>query len=326
MGRNKTMSKRIVMIGECMVELSRVGDDTYRQRFAGDVYNSAVYLKRTAEQPLTVHFMTAVGTDPLSERLIKEVQQEDLDTRLIFRAPMARVGLYLIDVDDHGERKFVYWRETSAAKQVMQCFQRERASWLVQGVDMLYFSGITLAILSPPDRRSLFEVIVELKRSGSTIVFDPNYRAALWPDSNEAAEALLRAYQLADIALPGLDDHKLLFSAATADDVLRHLQEIGVREIVVKDGINGVRIAADDVLLSTPAYPVNHIVDTTAAGDSFNGAYLSARLAGLAPAPASQFAARVASFVVEHPGAIVDAEAFRAFTARCRPSSFTGQA
>ncbi len=316
MGRTKIMSKRIVTIGECMVELSRIGEDSYRQRFAGDVYNTAVYLKRTCEQPVTVHFMSAVGIDPLSERLVKEVQKEGLDARLLFRAPKHRVGLYLIDVDDNGERKFIYWRETSAARQTMQCFTDARADWLLEGVDLCFLSGITLAILPPPDRELMFSLLAELKQAGCQIVFDPNYRPALWPSLEEAAAVLSRAYALADLALPGLDDHRLLFSAAKADDVVLHLQELGVREIVVKDGINGVRIAVDGRCFSTPAYPVAKVVDTTAAGDSFNGGYLSARLAGANPEAASQFAARLASFVVEHPGAIVEPAAFAAFTER----------
>ena len=59
--------------------------------------------------------------------------------------------------------------------------------------------------------------------------------------------------------------------------------------------------------------PVKKVVDTTAAGDSFNGGYLAARLGGIAPAQAVKFAARLAGFVVEHTGAIVGKEHFNGF-------------
>ena len=317
------MSKRIVIMGECMVELYQLVDNVYHQNFAGDVFNTAVYLKRTCEHPVDVQFFTAVGTDLISDKLVRAVEREKIDTSLMLRTKTARPGLYMINTDAFGERSFVYWRDSSAAKQVLQCFNAQLSYDAIKGCDMFYFSGITLAILSDSDRAQLFELISRLKADGSQIVFDPNYRPALWHSAEAAKAAFIQAYSLADVALPGLDDHRVLFAAQTTNDVVAQLTELGVAEIIVKDGVNGINGRYQQQAFTALAHPVKKVVDTTAAGDSFNGGYLAARLGGIAPQHAVKFAARLAGFVVEHTGAIVSKDHFNGFWAQNRPSVFT---
>lgn len=316
------MSKRIVIMGECMVELFQLVENVYHQAFAGDVFNTAVYLKRCAEQPIEVQFFTAVGTDLISDKLVRAVEREKIDTQLILRSKTARPGLYMINTDAFGERSFVYWRDTSAAKQVLQLASSQQRLAELTGAEMFFFSGITLAILNDSDREALFALVAELKASGSRIIFDPNYRPALWPTAEAAKAAFLRAYALADVALPGLDDHKVLFAATCTEQVVAQLSALGVEEIVVKNGKDGISGRYQGQDFSALAHPVKKVVDTTAAGDSFNGGYLAARLGGIAPAQAVKFAARLAGFVVEHTGAIVGKEHFNGFWAKNRPSQF----
>ncbi|WP_423187320.1 sugar kinase [Alishewanella sp. d11] len=316
------MSKRIVIMGECMVELFQLVENVYHQAFAGDVFNTAVYLKRCCEQPVEVQFFTAVGTDLISDKLVRAVEREKIDTSLILRTKSARPGLYMINTDAFGERSFVYWRDTSAAKQVLQLAAAQNVYEQIAGADMFFFSGITLAILSDQDREDLFALVRSLKAAGSQIIFDPNYRPALWPNAEAAKTAFVRAYQLADVAMPGLDDHKVLFGAVSTEQVVAQLAELGVAEIIVKNGKEGISGRYQQQDFSALAHPVKKVVDTTAAGDSFNGGYLAARLGGIAPQYAVKFAARLAGFVVEHTGAIVAKEHFNGFWAKNRPSQF----
>lgn len=313
------MSKRIVLMGECMVELRQLADNAYQQHFAGDVFNTAVYLKRSSEPSLQVQFFSAVGTDWISDKLVQAVMQEKIDSSLLLRTATAKPGLYLINTDSAGERSFVYWRDSSAAKQTLQCFSAQRNYDALKGCKLFYFSGITLAILSAADREQLFTLLRKLKADGSQIVFDPNYRPVLWPDAAVAQTAFIQAYRLSDIALPGLDDHRVLFAANSSNDVVAQLAALGVNEIIVKDGKNGITGRSLQQAFTAPAHPVEKVVDTTSAGDAFNGGYLAARLAGLAPQRAVIYAARLASLVVEHSGAIISQQTYNTFATEQLP-------
>ncbi len=307
-------SQRVVIFGECMVELYQLVENVYHQNFAGDVFNTAVYLKRVSPA-LQVDFFSAIGTELISDKLLAAVEAEKLGSSLLLRSKTARPGLYMINTDAFGERSFVYWRDSSAAKQTLQLFRARNDSSPLTSADWFYFSGISLAILSEADREDLFALVTELKAAGVKIGFDPNYRPVLWQSVQQCRDAFERAYALSDIALPGLDDHKVLFNAQSCDDVITQLKALGTGEIIVKNGKDGAVVWANGERFVMPAVTVKKVVDTTAAGDSFNGGYLAARLAGQSPKAAAQLAAALAGFVVEHTGAIVSMDNCRAFKA-----------
>ena len=315
--------KQVIIFGECMVELFQLVDNVFHQAFAGDVYNTAVYCKRSAPQQLNLKFLSAVGTDLVSDKLIAHLELEKLDSSLVLRTKTARPGLYMINTDCFGERSFVYWRDSSAAKQSLALFRQHSTVAHLLPADVFYFSGISLAILSLEDRTYLFALIKELKAQGVQIVFDPNYRPALWPDAEICRANFDQAYALSDIALPGLDDHKVLYGSSSADEVLAQLQQLGVKEIIVKNGPSGVLGYSEGKSFHCAAVPVKKVIDTTAAGDSFNGGYLAGRLNGLSPLASCQYAAALASFVVEHTGAIVTKEQFRSFSGRFNLNTFS---
>ena len=89
------------------------------------------------------------------------------------------------------------------------------------------------------------------------------------------------------------------------------MAKAGVGEVVVKNGEEPALVWTDGVRDIVPAIHVPSPVDTTGAGDSFNGAYLAARLAGIAPVEARTKAHRVAAAVVQVRGALAPFETLR---------------
>lgn len=309
MFQNSVMASTIVSFGECMLEFQGQAFGTMRQTFGGDTLNTAVYLARCADpQRLRVHYATAVGDDPLSAGLLARWQAEGLAVDLVRRLDGRLPGLYLIDVDPAGERRFLYWRDQSAAKSYFDAAPTPLEQALDR-IDALYFSGISLAILPPAGRARLLAAAAALRARGAAVIFDNNYRPRLWPDTAAAREAFTQALAVATMALVTLDDEALRLDRPLDEALLADTLALPVPELVVKRGASPTLLRlAGEAPRAVPTEPVAQVVDTTAAGDSFAGAYLAARLAGASAEQAARAGNRLAARVVQHPGAIIPLE------------------
>ncbi|MEH6597430.1 MAG: sugar kinase [Colwellia polaris] len=309
--------KNIFLFGECMIELMAASKDqpanTMKQSFAGDVFNTAVYLKRTFSEQ-KVHLVTAVGQDKFSVDMIEYFKSENIGTDFVYQSETKIPGLYSIQLDDQGERSFTYWRENSAARQVMQHITDEAISRLSIG-DMFFFSGISLAVIEPSARAGFWNLIDRLKAAGVKIVFDPNYRPRLWSSPKEAQDQFELALEKSDLSLPGVDDFEQLFGMKTAEEVNNYCQQFALNELIIKNGEQGILVVLNGDITHFEITPVENVVDTTSAGDSFNGVYLGARLEGHSVVDSIALASKAAGFVIQHKGAIVDKTAYQQFMA-----------
>ncbi len=295
---------RVASVGECMVELSLPEAGAPGVGFAGDAFNTAVYLKRAAPA-VEVAFVTALGTDALSARMLAAFEAEGLSTELVERRPDRVPGLYAISTDTAGERSFTYWRESSAARTLFDPVAAVAPEALAS-FDLVYLSGITLAVLSPRGRDALAEGLAACRARGGRLAFDGNYRPRLWPGPETARAVMERFWGLADIGLPSVDDEMALWGDADAAAVRTRLMAAGVRLGAVKCGAAGpVPIGWEGVLPDFPA--AARVVDTTAAGDSFNSGYLAALLTGAAVPDALRAGHDLAVRVIGQQGAIIPA-------------------
>ena len=296
----------VVCIGECMVELRQAGAELYARSFAGDAYNTAVYLKRSAPSA-AVSLLTATGVGGLSAAMRIEWAGQGVDDDLAFAVEGAEPGLYMIELSAAGERSFRYWRSASPARQWLNRLIAEGGSDRLAGSDLVYLSGISLAILPDDDRRQLAAWLAGLKGRVGRIAFDPNVRPALWRDLSAARAAIEPMLGLADIVRASREDGALLFGLDDPADQIAAFQSAGAREIALTLDVDGCMLSTDAGLVALPAPAVSEVRDTSGAGDAFNGAYLAARLAGAEPIDAALAGMLVASRVVTHAGAVVPA-------------------
>ena len=141
------------------------------------------------------------------------------------------------------------------------------------------------------------------------VAFDNNYRPRLWPDATVAREAFARFTALASVALMTLDDEMALAGETNAEVQLQRTLALPCPEVVVKRGAAPALVRLAGLApQAVPTVPVPQVVDTTAAGDSFAGAYLAARLGGATAAAAAAAGNRLAARVVQHRGAVIARE------------------
>ena len=296
-----------------MIELCRRPDGALGQGFGGDTMNTAVYLARLG---VGVDYITALGDDPESDAMIALLAGEDVGTGRILRVAGRLPGLYIIDVDAQGERRFLYWRDRAPARDLFDLPGSDALIGALRDYDMLYLSGISLAIWGERGRAILFEAIDTIRGQGVRVAFDSNWRPRLWPDRDTARRAYGAMFARTDIALPGEHDLRDLFGDPDAAAILARMRDAGITETCLRLADPACLVASDASELLVPAEPVTAIVDTTAAGDSFSAGYLAARLAGRAPADAARAAHRLAAIVIGHRGAIVPRSATQALARR----------
>ena len=303
--------KRLAFIGECMIELTDAGGATQRG-FGGDSLNSAVYAARClAGEDMAVAYVTILGGDPFSDEMLAAWRAEGIGTELVTRQAGALPGLYAIRTDSSGERSFHYWRSESPARELFADAGADALAAALADFDLLYVSGITLAIMREAGRARLFETLARLRARGGGVAFDSNYRPRLWPDIDSARRQITRGAAAATLVLSSFDDERALFGDPSPEASAQRLHALGAGEVVIKNGPGDCLVSlagesgSEQWRIAPPR--VAHPVDTTAAGDSFNAAYIAARMLGAAPDEAAKRGAELAARVIQQQGAIVNA-------------------
>jgi 2-dehydro-3-deoxygluconokinase len=316
MSRHDFRAGAVISVGECMVELARGADGRFGLAFGGDTFNTAVYLARSG---VPVAYATRLGDDPYSDGIRTLARAEGIDDRFMATSAGRMPGLYMIETSAAGERSFWYWRERAPARETFDAEDAALASAIQQSA-AIYFSGVTLSLFGADGLARFERILRAAKSSGARVVMDNNYRPRGWAgDSERARTTFHRFWSLADIALPTFDDEQALWGDTTPADTVRRLMALGIGEIVVKNGPAGATVSygSDSAHVACPQAVTP--LDTTAAGDSFNGGYLAARIGGAPPAAAALAGHRLAAVVIQHRGAIVPRVATDPVT-RARPA------
>ncbi|UEM23550.1 sugar kinase [Skermanella mucosa] len=291
---------RVACIGECMIELSERADGTLSRSFGGDTLNTALYMARLGVE---VDYVTALGDDGWSEEMVTAWADEGIGTGRVVRMAGRLPGLYVIQTDPKGERRFQYWRDRAAARDL---FDQPATPSLIEALardyGLLYLSGITLSLYGEAGRGRLLEAIDRARAGGARLAFDTNFRPRGWPEPELARNAYRQVLDRSDIVLASTEDLNLLYGGRGEETLLEGGKP---EELALKLAHPSCRVMAGDTDTVVDAAPVENVTDTTAAGDSFAAAYLAARLKGADPEAAARAGHRLAGVVVQHRGAII---------------------
>ena len=295
-------SIKFVSIGECMMEMAPAAlPDEFKLGFAGDTFNTAFYVKALSPD-WTSRYFSRAGVDTASDKMITMMKGAGIDTDHVLRDPDRSVGLYLISLKD-GERSFSYWRDTSAARQLAS--NRTALEAATQDADLIYFSGITMAILDEAGRDTLLDVIRVARAAGKTIAFDSNLRPRLWASPTEMTDTIMQASATADIVLPSYDDEAAHFGDADINATRERYLAAGASTVIVKNGEGDVHFAHDGQFGHVTPPPATAVVDTTSAGDSFNAGLFTGLAETGKVETAILKASQVACHVISQKGALV---------------------
>ncbi len=292
---------RLLSIGECMIELAPTEAGTFGMGFAGDTFNTAWYAQQLAGSGIEVAYFSAIGDDEPSGRMRRFMEDAGIVPELVVRKG-GSVGLYMISLKN-GERSFSYWRSASAARTLAD--DLDALPGVTKG-DIAFFSGITMAVLPEASRARFLQTLAEARANGVTIVFDPNLRPRLWPDTATMCDCIMQAAAVSDIVLPSFEDEQGYFGDADTTATADRYSKVGATTVVVKDGPGPVLLRQGTTDTVVPPETATAVVDTTAAGDSFNAGFLIGMMEGLSADAAVTQGCKLACKVIAARGALVE--------------------
>ena len=257
-----------------MAEFNERSPGLFQLGFGGDTSNCAI---AAARQGARVGYLTALGCDVFGDRLLGLWADEHVDAQHVRRDDAHATGHYFVTHGDDGH-VFTYHRAGSAASHL-------RAENLprkyLQVAKFLHVSAISQAIGYQMDDGMLQSVLHAMqyaREGGARVAYDTNLRLQLWP-LERAREVIHDALALTDVVLPGYDDALKLTGLENADDIVDFYQALGPTVVALSLGADGVLVADGERREHIAGHAVS-AVDATAAGDTFDGAFLSQLAAG----------------------------------------------
>lgn len=272
-------SDRLPLPGETVVGGSFFMDP------GGKGANQAVASARLGAQTL---FVTKTGNDMFGRKSFSLFENEGIGTQFVFSDPTEASGVALIMVDEHGENSIVV---ASGANAKLLPADVEKARKEIESSDILLMQ---------------LEIPMESVETAAKIAYDSNVKVVLNPAPAQALpESLLACLYL---VTPNEGEAELLSGVkitdiASAEKAARVIASKGVKNVIITLGSKGSFVLEGNEAYMMEAYKVQ-TVDTTAAGDTFNGALCVALTEGKSIRDAVDFASKASAIGVTRMGAL----------------------
>lgn len=289
-----------VTIGEAMAmfvadtpgELSQV--ISFSRSLAGAEVNVAIGMARMGFHST---YITKVGNDSFGEFIKESIQHEKIQTNHILESTTNATGFMLkSNVTDGSDPKVEYYRRNSAASTLST---EDIDSSLFHQQPHLHLTGVSVAV-SESLRDAAKQALNLAKEQGCRVSFDTNLRPALWPDQATMIKEINNFAFASDIVLPGIEEGKILAGSDQPEEIADFYLHHGSQAVVVKLGSKGAYYKTRTGESGTVAgFPVDKVVDTVGAGDSFAVGVISALLDGQTMAQAARRGNLLGSLTVQ---------------------------
>ncbi len=267
----------LISIGECMIELfsedPMESSEIFHRSLAGDTFNILVAAGRLGT---STGYITLLGDDPFQTYLKACFVKEKIDTSQVRTIPGFNAAHFVATKPD-GDREFIYYRSNSAPTHLTPDDIDEN---YLLSAKILHCSGIAQAI-SESSRKTVLEAAKKAHKNKIIVSYDPNYRHQLW-DFETAIEAMKELMPFVDIFMPSIPaDSQALFGHDDTDQIIKQTTDMGVETIIITKGHMGSSLYFRGEKINLDPYQTQKVVDTTGAGDAFNGAFLHGIMNGM---------------------------------------------
>lgn len=296
------MQKDITIIGAAIIDIlaGPVSEKVFKagsmamqethMSFGGDALNESVALSRMGKQ---VELISKVGNDEAGRRVLDYIKENNICTDKITVEDGLTTGMNIVLVDDKGERYFL----TNPQSSLRKLSSKDILPYVDDMADIVSFASIFVSPLLDID--AMENIFRRIKSKPGRILAADVTKAK----HGERLEDLKKILCYVDYIFPNQEEIALLTGETDPYINARLLVEAGVSCAVVKCGTKGCIIQTKDILYEIPTYPVEHVVDTTGAGDCFAAGFIYALSEGMSLPECGRLACAVASCTIESVGA-----------------------
>ena len=261
----------IVALGELLIDFTEAGYGAsgmklFEQNPGGAPAN---LLTVVSHMGFKTSFIGKVGNDMHGLFLKRTLEQEGIGTDSLIVDDSVFTTLAFVEIDKNGERNFSFARKPGADTQLKA---EELNQELLKNCKIFHFGSLSLT--DDPAKKATQEAVRIAGDAGAVIPYDPNYRASLWPDPAAAVAAMKSMIPMVDVMKVSDEESLLLTGESDYESAADVLLSMGPQLVAITLGADGVLIATKEDKKVVSGYQVD-TVDTTGAGDSFWGGFLS---------------------------------------------------
>ncbi len=291
----------LAVIGECLIELSSSDRleraDVFHKSYGGDSVISALMAAKLGS---TAAFITKLGDDGFGKYIYDSLKQDDIDVSHI-ELLQEQNGVYIAARPEDNKNEFYYYKRKSAATKLSDDDITEE---LLSGFKCLYSTGVTQS-LSVSARSAVKKSFRIAKEKELITAYDPNYTSCFMysDESREFLDEILPYTKIIFMSMKNDVPH--LFESLSYEHIAKKLSDFGVEIIVFKSRIDGGYYTFyNGEVRFIEFFNKRPVIDLTASGDTFNGAFLHAYISGYNPFESAKFASVAAGLQASKFGAV----------------------
>ncbi|RBP83495.1 sugar kinase [Marinomonas rhizomae] len=292
--------KEVITLGEVIVEvMAKKTNQLFIEsgEFLGPYPSGApaIFINQVAKMKVPASIIGCVGQDDFGKVCLNRLIENGVNTSLIDVDNELPTGTAFVRYQSNGSRNFIFnIRHSAAAAFYLTDVAKERLSTCA----VLHVMGSS--IFSHAVINMVREAIEIVRNNGGRISFDPNVREELLSDST-LFEFFKEVLANTDIFLPSGEELYALTNKQTLEDAVESALELGVSEIVLKQGADGCAFYSHNDYFFMPSFSVEEI-DATGAGDTFGATYIACRELGYSPKKSLGLANASGATAVSHWG------------------------
>ena len=266
-------------MGDLLCEVMREREDVPLDQadlFRGPFPSGApgIFISTAARLGHSTGVIGGVGADDFGQAILKRLENDGVDCTYVKENNDLPTGVAFVTYFANGDIKFLFHMGNSAAVSV-----GDPEDAALEGAKYFHIMGCSLSA-KPEFAQAIVRMLHRMKKAGAKVSFDPNIRLELIRRPEEF-QIIREVFEETNIFMPGIEELLTITGEKEIETAVQAcFKNPGLELLVLKRGSKGSTVyTRDGECLEMGVYPVQP-VDATGAGDSYDGAFISALAEG----------------------------------------------